>query len=317
VTAPESDARGVPQRIDPGRDVAPRSSAGPDRPRVWTVLELLRWTTEHFEARGIETARLDAECLLAHALGSSRLSLYLEFEKPVLEAERAVFRDLVRRRGALRVPVAQLLGEKEFWSLPLRITGDVLVPRPDTETLVTQALDLVPDREKAWRILELGTGSGAVALAIAHERPASVITATDIAQEALKLAQENAERHDVASRIRFLEGDGLDPVRGESFDLVVSNPPYVAERDRESLSPELAHEPERALFAGPDGLDLLNRWIDAASDVLVPGGGLALEHAPDQALAVRSRCAAAGLAEATTHRDLAGRDRVTTARRAA
>ncbi len=294
--------------------LAARSRSGPELRKVWTVLELLRWTTDHFAAQGIESARLDAECLLAHALHSSRLGLYLEFESPVAEPERAVFRELVRRRGSLRVPVAQLLGEKEFWSLLLRVTPDVLVPRPETETLVAAALDLLPDPAAAWRILELGTGSGAVALAIAHERPASVITATDISKEALKIAQENAERHGMAFRIRFLEGDGLDPVRGESFDLMVSNPPYLAERDRDRLPPELAHEPALALFAGPDGLALLERWIDCASEVLVPGGGLALEHAPDQAEVLLARCAAAGLTQAMTHRDLGGRLRVTTAR---
>ena len=295
--------------------VAPRTSLGPAPRKVWTVLELLRWTTDHFAAQGIETARLDAECLLAHALHSSRLGLYLEFESPVAEPERAVFRELVRQRASLRVPVAQLLGEKEFWSLPLRVTSDVLVPRPETEILVAAALDLLPDAAAASRVLELGTGSGAVALAIAHERPASVITATDISQEALIIAQENAEKHGMDSRIRFLEGDGLDPVQGESFDLMVSNPPYVAERDRDGLPPELAHEPALALFAGPDGLTLLDRWIDGAADVLVPGGGLALEHAPDQAEALRARCSAAGLTQAMTHRDLGGKLRVTTARR--
>lgn len=296
--------------------VAPRTSPGPAPPKVWTVLELLRWTTDHFAAQGIETARLDAECLLAHALHSTRLSLYLEFESPVAERERAVFRELVRQRASLRVPVAQLVGEKEFWSLSLRVTSDVLVPRPETEILVTAALDLLPDAAAASRVLELGTGSGAVALAIAHERPASVITATDISQEALTIAQENAERHGMVSRIRFLQGDGLDPVRGESFDLMVSNPPYVAERDRDTLPPELAHEPALALFAGPDGMALLERWIDGASEVLAPGGGLALEHAPDQAEALLSRCSAAGLLQAMTRRDLGGKLRVTTAVRA-
>lgn len=301
MTSPERGAR-------PSRD-------GPKQQRVWSVLELLRWTTRHFAERGIESARLDAECLLAHALGSSRLSLYLDFEKPIHEPERRVFRELVRRRGSERVPVAQLIGEKEFWSLPLRITKDVLVPRPETETLVAAALDLIPDREAAWRVLDVGTGSGAVALAIARERPASVIAATDVSQEALKIAQENAERLGVGERIRFREGCGMAPVEGESFDLVVSNPPYVAEGQRGTLAPELAHEPAVALFAGPEGLEVLLPLIDAAPRVLAPGGALALEHAPDQAGAVRARCEAAGLGEVVTHRDIGGRMRVTAARR--
>ena len=131
---------------------------------------LLKWTTGHFTERGIETARLDAECLLAHALGTDRLRLYLDFEKPVTEAERACFRELVRRRGGERIPVAQLLGRREFWSLPLRVSRDVLAPRPETETLVEAALELLPAAAEA-RVLELGTGSGAVALALAGSAP--------------------------------------------------------------------------------------------------------------------------------------------------
>jgi release factor glutamine methyltransferase len=283
--------------------------------RSWTVLELLRWTADHFGSRGIETPRLDAECLLAHALGTSRMRLYLDFDKPVTEAERGVFRELVRRRAGERVPVALLVGEKEFWSLPLRVTPDVLVPRPETETLVAAALDLVPARDHPWRVLDLGTGSGAIALAIARERPAAVITATDISQEALKIAQQNAETLGMAGRIRLRQGDGPDPMWGEAFDLVVSNPPYVGERERAGLAPELSHEPALALFAGEDGLAVLHRWIDAAPRLLVPGGGLALEHGPDQSGAVVERCQRVGLTQPVTHRDLGGRLRVVTARR--
>jgi release factor glutamine methyltransferase len=286
----------------------------PTPPTSWTVVELLRWTADHFAARGIDTPRLDAECLLAHALGTSRLRLYLDFDKPVTGAERAAFRDLVRRRAGERVPVALLVGEKEFWSLSLRVTPDVLVPRPETETLVAAALDLLPGRDAPWRVLDLGTGSGAVALAIARERPGAVITATDVSAEALNIAQENAERLGMAERIRFRQGDGPGPVWGETFDLVVSNPPYVAERDRDRLAPELRHEPALALFAGEDGLTLLTRWIDAAPRLLAPGGGLALEHGADQSEAVARCCLEAGLALPVTHRDLGGRLRVVTAR---
>jgi release factor glutamine methyltransferase len=298
-----------------GAATPPTARADPDK-QTWTVLELLRWTTEHFARRGIETARLDAECLLAHALGSDRLRLYLDFEKPVQPDERAVFRELVRRRGGERVPVAQLLGEKEFWSLRLRVSPDVLVPRPETETLVSAALDLLPAAPgaSAPRILEVGTGSGAIALALATERPAAVITATDISPEALKLAQENAETHGVAERIRFLEGDGLQPVWGERFDLVLSNPPYVAETARDRLPPELSHEPPGALFSGPEGLDLLLQLVAQAPRVLAAGGALALEHGPEQSAALVEACGRAGLERVVTHRDLGGRLRVVAAR---
>jgi release factor glutamine methyltransferase len=290
----------------------PPPAAAPDR--SWTVLELLRWTSEHFAARGIEGARLDAECLLSHALGVPRLRLYLDFEKPVLPAERAVFRELVRRRADERVPVSLLIGEREFWSLPIRVTEAVLTPRPETETLVSVALDRLPEG-KPLRVLEIGTGSGAVALALAKERPEIVLTATDISQEALKVAQENAERLDLAGRIRWLQGDGLDPVKGESFDLVVSNPPYVAEEERAALPPELAHEPDVALFGGPDGTQLLRRIALGVGQVLALGGWLALEHGPTQGAIVASYCREAGLVDVATRRDLAERPRVTSGRR--
>jgi len=295
---------------------ADRPIAAAGTPRVWTVLELLRWTTEHFASRGIETARLDAECLLAHALGVPRLRLYLDFEKPVLEGERARFRELVRRRAGERLPVSQLLGQREFWSMTLRVTPDVLTPRPETETLVSAALDLIP-AGKALKLLEVGTGSGAVALALALERPEIQITATDISPEALKVAQENAERVGVADRIRWLEGDGLDPVKGESFDLMVSNPPYVGEEERESLPPELTHEPEGALFAGPDGTRMLEQLIRGVGRVLAVGGWLALEHSPSQGAAVAGFCRSAGLTRIGLRRDLADRPRVTLAQRPA
>jgi release factor glutamine methyltransferase len=283
-------------------------------PQIWTVLELLRWTTSHFAEKGIESARLDAECLLAFALGLSRVQLYLEFEKPVTPAERAAFRELVRRRGGERVPVAQLTGRKEFWSLPLRVTPAVLVPRPETETLVEAALELLPDPEAPARVLDVGTGSGAVALALASERPRAWITATDVSPEALEVARANAGELGLAERVRFLAGSLFEPVAGEVFDLVVSNPPYVGEAERPGLAPELAHEPAGALFAGPEGLDLLEPLVRQAAPRLARGGALALELAPGQAERVAGWCREAGLLSVKKHRDPAGRDRVVTAR---
>jgi release factor glutamine methyltransferase len=277
------------------------------------VGELLRWTTGHFGGRGIESARLDAECLLAEALGSDRLRLYLEFDKPVEAAERARFRELVRRRADERVPVAQILGRKEFWSLALRVTKDVLVPRPETETLVAAALERLPEREGDYRVLDLGTGSGAVALALAHERPQARVLATDVCAAALAVARANAQELGLAGRVRFAQGDLFEPTAGERFDLVVSNPPYVAEGDAASLAPELGHEPARALFAGPDGLAVLRPLVDQAPGHLAPGGALALELAPDQAPAVARACAEAGLTDVRVTHDLARRPRVVSA----
>lgn len=283
------------------------------RERPWTVLELLRWTTGHFVSKGIETARLDAECLLAHALGASRLSLYVDFEKPVEAAEREAFRELVRRRASDRVPVSQLLGVREFWSLPLRVTADVLTPRPDTETLVAAILDRLPDSAAPYRVLDIGTGSGAIALALATERQKAHVTATDISPAALQIAAENADKLRVSERVRFVEGDLFEPVSGERFDAVVSNPPYLARAESASLPPELAYEPEVALFGGEDGLSVLRPLVARAGDALQPGGWLAVEIDPRQAGTVRHACEAAGLRNVEVLRDLARRERVVVA----
>ena len=281
--------------------------------RTWTILELLRWTTQYFAEQGIETPRLDAECLLASALGVDRMRLYLDFDKPANPEERDVFREWVRRRADERVPVAQLVGGKEFWSLPLLVTADVLSPRPDTETLVAAALERLPERDSDARILEIGTGSGAVALAIAHERPRTRITATDVSPAALKVAQQNARELGMEGQIEFAEGSLFGPVVGRQFDLVVSNPPYLAESERSELAPELAHEPDVALFAGPDGLAVLRELAAGVPAFLAPGGGFAVELAPDQAPTVAHWLREAGLGDVVTHRDLAARPRVVSA----
>jgi release factor glutamine methyltransferase len=283
--------------------------------RTWTVLELLRWTTQHFSERGIETPRLDAECLLAFALDCDRLRLYVDYEKPVEETERARFRELVRERGGDRVPVALLTGRREFWSLPLRVSRDVLVPRPETETLVATALELVPDRDAEVAVLDVGTGSGAIALAIASERVKARITATDLSAAALVVARENAAALALSDRVRFLEGSLFEPVAGESFDLVVSNPPYVAERDAARLPPELRHEPASALFAGPDGTDVLRAIAARVGEVLAPGGAVLVELDPRQADAMSAWLREAGLVAINVHRDVAGRQRVVSARK--
>jgi release factor glutamine methyltransferase len=290
------------------------TAAAPGSEKTWTILELLRWTTEHFASRGIESARLDAECLLAHVLGVDRLRLYVGFEAPVGASDRAAYRELVRIRADERVPVAQLVGVKEFWSLPLKVTRDVLIPRPDTETLVTAALDLLPDPEARATVLEVGTGSGAVAVAIALERPRAHLVATDISQAALEIARENADVHGVADRIRWALGNLFEPVAGERFDVVVSNPPYVAESRRDELPPELAHEPEEALFGGEDGTAVLAALIAQGGAMLAPGGGVAVELAPEQAPRVADWCREAGLTDVKTYRDLNQHLRVVSAR---
>jgi release factor glutamine methyltransferase len=284
-------------------------SAAPAPERTWRVLDLLTWTKEHFAAKGIETPRLDAELLLAHALGCDRLRLYVEFEKPVTPEERAAFRALVRRRAEERVPVAYLTGAREFWSLPLTVTPDVLIPRPDTETLIDAVLARIPDREAELAVLDLGTGSGAIALALARELPRAQLTASDLSTAALAVARKNAEALGLAERLRFLAGDGLAPVAGERFDAIVSNPPYLGEAEAAGLAPELRHEPALALFLPGDGTALLRRIAAEAGACLRPGGLLALELAPPQAEGVTQSLAAAGFGQIAEHRDLAGRVR--------
>lgn len=298
----------------------PRAAAAPSPAdeRRWTVLELLRWTTAHFADKGIESARLDAELLLARALGATRMQLYVDFEKPVLPAERAAFRELVRKRASERVPVSQLLGTKEFWSLSLAVNGDVLTPRPDTETLVQAALDRLPERERSYRIADIGTGSGAIALALAAERPNARVMATDISERALKVARSNAESLRLDERVRFERGSLFEPLRGAgaeaAFDLVVSNPPYLAKAEASALPPELRHEPAEALFAGEDGLEVLRPIAAGAGSVLAPGGHLLVEIDPKQATAVAAMYDEAGFREIAVIRDLAGRARVVAGR---
>lgn len=283
----------------------PALSGSESRNAEWTILELLRWTTQYFEDKGIESSRLDAECLLADALGCERLRLYVDYEKPLMPEERQRFREQVRRRAQERIPVAYLLGTREFWSLPFAVSEDVLVPRPETETLVSVAVEFLKDRSGEPRVLDVGTGSGCVALAIASACPNVQVTATDLSASALKVAAANAETLELASRVRFLEGDLFEPVAQERFDLVVSNPPYIARGEAASLAPELSHEPEMALFGGDDGLGVIYRLIEGAGDRLESGGALGLEIDPRQASTVEGLLEKAGFEETSGHRDLA------------
>ena len=291
------------------------SGAPASRDRTWTVLELLRWTTDHFTAKGIETPRLDAECLLAHALDLRRLDLYLRYEQPVMADERSRYRELVVKRVSERVPVSLLVGEKEFWSLPFKVSSEVLTPRPDTETLVEAALARLPAEGLGHRVLDVGTGSGAIALSLARERPKASITATDISPSALQIARLNADELQVGETVRFLEGSLFEPVRGERFELIVSNPPYLARSVAGSLAPELAHEPELALFGGEDGYAVLRPFAAGVKEMLEPGGWTAVEVDPGQADAVGGWLTEAGLTEVETLRDLGGRPRVVAGRR--
>jgi release factor glutamine methyltransferase len=298
----------------PSSESKPGPTASRSSEKSWTILELLRWTTDHFTSAGIETPRLDAECLLAHALGMSRLELYVAFEKPATPDERARYRALVVRRASERVPVSLLVGQREFWSLQFKVTADVLTPRPDTETLVEAALARIPDAGGAFSVLDLGTGSGAIALALAKERPNVSITATDISPEALQIARLNADELHIAENVRFEEGSLFGPVSEERFDLIVSNPPYLARGASADLPPELVHEPELALFGGEDGFEVLRPLVTGVADRLVPGGSVLVEIDPGQAETVAGWFAEAGLSEVEILNDLSRRPRVVAGR---
>lgn len=255
---------------------------------------------------------LDAQVLLCHVLGWPRSRLVAWPDKSPTESQANAFQELVEQR-ARGVPVAYLTGEREFWSLDLRVTADTLIPRADTETLVARALEIVP-ATGPFRVIDLGTGSGAIALAIASERPDAEVTATDRSSTALAVARQNASRHGL-ERIRFLQGDWFGPVTGERFDLIVSNPPYVESEDPCLTVGDTAHEPRAALSAGRDGLDDLRVLAAAAPAVLASGGTVLFEHGCSQAGAVATLLEDAGLTQIRTHHDLAGLARCTEARR--
>ena len=252
------------------------------------------------------TPALDAEILVAHLLGTSRAALAADRARLLAPEEMLALESLVRRRLAGE-PVAYLTGRREFWSLDLEVTPDVLVPRPETELVVERALAAISGRERP-AVLDLGTGSGAIAAAIARERPDAEVTATDTSAAALAVAARNAARLALPN-LRLLAGSWFGPVAGSRFDLIASNPPYVAAGDPALAA--LAHEPACALVAGAEGLEALAAIAAAASEHLVPGGTLVLEHGAAQGPAVRALLEAAGLVDVGSRRDLAGHERVT------
>ena len=277
---------------------------------AWTTLGVLDWTTQRFTEAGIAAARLEAQILLAHVLGCSRVQLYTGFDKPLGEAELASYRNLIKRRLAGE-PVSYLVGETEFWGLPFHVEPSVLVPRPDTETLIEVVRMARPDRAAACRILDLCTGSGVIAVSLAREYPAAQIVATELSPPAAALARRNAERNAVADRVDVREGDLFAPVRGERFDVIAANPPYIASAVIATLSAEVRREPVVALDGGPDGLAFYDRIAAAAREHLAPDGAIVLEHGFDQADAVRARLVAAGFAGITLVHDLGKNPRVT------
>jgi release factor glutamine methyltransferase len=259
-----------------------------------------------------ESVRRDAELLLTHTLKKSRAWLLAHAEEELSGEQEANYTALVslRRKGE---PIQYITGETEFYGLPFRVTPEVLIPRPETEHLVEKVIELAA-RFQQPRIVDVGTGSGAIAVALAHECFFAVMTAIDISSRALAIAEENAKCSEAS--IRFLEGDLLTPVAGECFEIVVSNPPYVPSTDRATLSVEVReYEPALALFAGDDGLDVYRRLIPAAFDALIPGGFLALEIGYGQSKAITELLTRAGFEQIEFVPDLHGIPRVACARR--
>lgn len=283
----------------------------PASPPPWTILRLLQWTADYFKTRRVESPRSSAEILLAEALGCDRIDLYVRFDQPLQEEELARFKGLIKRR-VRGEPVAYITGKRGFWTLDLGVCESVLIPRPETETLVEAALDLlaVDPAEGPKRVLDLGTGAGAIVLALAAERPGHSFFASDRSARALLQAKANAG----TAPVRFFCGDWFDPVSpaASGFDLLLSNPPYIPTADLGALQVEIRdHEPRLALDGGRDGLSAIRRLIATAPDHLCAGGHLLLEIGWDQAPAVeRIVRDIPAFSPPRIRKDDAGRDRV-------
>ena len=281
----------------------------------WTIGRLLEWTTDFLKKRGADTPRLDAEVLLAEARGCRRIELYTAFTDIPPEPVRTAFRELVRRRSE-GMPVAYLTGRREFYSLPFRVTPDVLIPRPETEFLVIAALDWIkaqPAGGRPLNVVDIGTGSGIIGICLAKHAPACQVTAVDISPAALEIARANAAEHGVSQRIEFVVGDLFAAIPPErQFDLVVSNPPYVTTAEMQELAPDVRNfEPHLALAAGAAGTDVISRLIPQAAERLAAGGQLLMEISPQLEPAVRSLLTADGRFDiGATVKDLAGLPRV-------
>ncbi|HIQ21819.1 MAG TPA: peptide chain release factor N(5)-glutamine methyltransferase [Planctomycetes bacterium] len=249
----------------------------------WTIGRLLRWTSDYLRRHGSDSSRLDAEILLAEALGCRRIDLYTRYDEVPDDAARTAFRGLVRRR-AEGTPVAYLVGRREFYSLNFRVTPDVLIPRPETELVVVTLIDLARQypADRALKICDVGTGSGVIAVCAAKHLPHARVTAVDISPAALAVARANAEEHGVAERIEFVQGDLMNGLAAdERFELVASNPPYVSQREMEQLSREVRDfEPTEALLAGPRGTEVIEALVAQAAWRLQPGGRLVVEINP-------------------------------------
>lgn len=286
--------------------------------RIWTIGRILKWTEGYFADKGLESPRLDAEVLLSHVLKKQRIYLYVHFDEPLQPEELAAYREMVKKR-VMHVPVAYILGEREFMGLTFKVTPDTLIPRPDTEILVQAAIDRLKampvSDDTALHIADIGTGTGAICLSVLHYLPQATAETVDISPAARAVAEENAEQLGLADRITFHTGDLLAPLAGRTFAAILSNPPYIPEADIGTLAPEVrTKEPHTALSGGADGLDFYRRLAAEAPQMLVPNGFLAFEVGIHQAQDVAALAKANPLIGKTEILpDYAGIDRVVVA----
>ena len=281
---------------------------------TWTIKSLLQWTTDYLQKKGFESPRLEAQLLLAHVLCCSKIELVARSLEEPTDAERTRFRELIQKRVE-GVPVAYLIGEREFYLLRFAVTSATLIPRPETETLVMEALARLKSRPNA-KVLDLGTGSGCIAISLAHQLKGIDVVAGDISSEALSVARGNAQRHGVDDRVAFRQGDLFKVCEAnEQFDLIVSNPPYISDRELSTLDVGVRnHEPRSALAGGVDGLDFYRRIATEAGAFLKPDSSLLLEIGMTQGDAVRSLLQASrDFGEVTIINDMSRQPRVVTA----
>lgn len=281
----------------------------------WTILKILKWTTAFFKSKVIDSPRLTAEILLAYVLGINRIDLYLRFDQPLTRQELTAFRKAIQRR-VRREPVAYITGIREFWGIDFNVTPDVLIPRPETEFLVEESMKLIPEDSPPgqFRVFDLGTGSGAVIVALAVNRTGPIYVASDISPESISVARKNAFRHHLECNICFFAGElftPLDPL-GSKFDLVVSNPPYIPSAQIALLAPEVSrYEPLRALDGGPDGLDIIRKIVKTAPAYMKNNAILMVEIGYDQKNPMSEIVQADGrYADLVYIRDYSGHDRL-------
>lgn len=280
---------------------------------VWTISSLLNWTINYFKSKGIESARLDAEVLLSHILGQKRIYLYVHFDEPMEQKELARFREVVAKR-ARHIPVAYILGEREFMGLNFKVTSDTLIPRPDTEILVENVITKVKEKfadKNLYNIIDIGTGSGAIILSLLKNLPKAQGTTVDISAKAIDVAKQNAVNLEVKDRCQFFVGDLFAPVKGKKFDIIVSNPPYIPQKDIETLEIDVKeYEPLSALTDNGNGLSFYQRLLSEGKSYLLDEGMIALEIGIYQAEPVMDLAKKYGWKDIEIIKDYAGIDRV-------